>query len=285
MRYLPPSVLPLIEGLKNIEGVEAIVLGGSRARGTHTPESDVDLGLYYSAAHPLDVARLDALVSQFDDRRQPGLVTPIGGWGPRINGGGWLIISDLEVDLIYRDLDAVRRSVDECISGILTIDYQPGHPFGFLSSMYASEVALCQPLWDPLERVASLKAQLVVYPQRLKLAMIRNFSWEIQFAAANAEKAIPRMDVAYVAGSLFRSLSCMLVVLFALNEQHWMNEKGALAMTEKFAVCPPSFKARTEQAFALLKPEPALLAEAVAQVRTLGAEVELLAQQAGPFTP
>jgi predicted nucleotidyltransferase len=29
-----------------IPGVVAVVLGGSRARGTATPESDVDLGLY-----------------------------------------------------------------------------------------------------------------------------------------------------------------------------------------------------------------------------------------------
>jgi len=283
MSNLPDPVLPLIDALMRIQGIEAVVLGGSRARNTHTPESDVDLGLYYSPAHPLDIAQLDTLASQFDDRRQSDLVTPIGGWGPRINGGGWLQIAGFAVDLIYRDLDEVSQVVDECISGSVKIDYQPGHPFGFLSTTYASEVALCQPLWDSHGRVAGLKSQLVAYPQKLKQAMVCNFSWEIQFAIAVAEKAIPRRDVAYVAGSLFRSLCCMLVVLFALNEQYWMNEKGAVAIAERFSICPPNFKSRAEQAFALLEAEVAPLAEAVVLMRILGSEVESLARRLPPL--
>lgn len=30
-----------------LPGIRAVVLGGSRARGTHRPDSDWDLGLYY----------------------------------------------------------------------------------------------------------------------------------------------------------------------------------------------------------------------------------------------
>ncbi|RVX41729.1 nucleotidyltransferase-like protein [Nonomuraea polychroma] len=33
--------------LAGVPGVAAVVLGGSRARGTHRPDSDIDLGLYY----------------------------------------------------------------------------------------------------------------------------------------------------------------------------------------------------------------------------------------------
>jgi predicted nucleotidyltransferase len=36
----------LVAQLRGIEGVAAVVLGGSRARNTHTPESDIDLGIY-----------------------------------------------------------------------------------------------------------------------------------------------------------------------------------------------------------------------------------------------
>ena len=33
--------------LQEADGVVAVALGGSGARGTHRPDSDVDLGLYY----------------------------------------------------------------------------------------------------------------------------------------------------------------------------------------------------------------------------------------------
>jgi predicted nucleotidyltransferase len=41
-----------VEQVKRVEGVSAIVLGGSRARGTHTPESDIDLCIYLFSAAP-----------------------------------------------------------------------------------------------------------------------------------------------------------------------------------------------------------------------------------------
>ncbi len=44
----------MAERLTQVGGVVGVVLGGSRARGEHVPESDVDLGLYYRP--PLDVA-------------------------------------------------------------------------------------------------------------------------------------------------------------------------------------------------------------------------------------
>lgn len=33
--------------LKDVKGIEGIVLGGSRARGTHHEASDIDIGIYY----------------------------------------------------------------------------------------------------------------------------------------------------------------------------------------------------------------------------------------------
>ena len=42
----------IVQRLRRVEGVVGIVLGGSRARGTHTPDSDIDLGLYYDPAFP-----------------------------------------------------------------------------------------------------------------------------------------------------------------------------------------------------------------------------------------
>lgn len=37
------------EKLSSLPCIEGIVLGGSRARGTHTEDSDIDIGIYYNS--------------------------------------------------------------------------------------------------------------------------------------------------------------------------------------------------------------------------------------------
>lgn len=276
MMNLPGAVLPLIDELQTITSVQAVVLGGSRARGTHLPDSDVDLGLYYVPNHPLDTAELDELVSRMDDRHQKGLVTSIGGWGPNINGGGWLRIGGAQVDLIYRDLVVVQQAISDCIAGRLEVSYQPGHPFGFLNTIHAAEIALCQPFWDRQGQLAAMKSRMEKYPPRLKQAMLQKFNWEIRFSLEIAKKAAARQDLAYISGSLFRSVECMCLVLFALNERHWMNEKGAVEVAASLQIAPRDFKTRVDSLFLHLG--GGNLGEAISVADQLCSEVNALAE-------
>ena len=42
------TILDEVTGkLRGVPGVVGVVLGGSRARGTHRSDSDVDIGIYY----------------------------------------------------------------------------------------------------------------------------------------------------------------------------------------------------------------------------------------------
>jgi hypothetical protein len=50
-----------------------------------------------------------------------------------MNGGGWLKVEGISVDFLYRDVDQVNRVIDDYHSGQITIDYQPRHPYGFVS--------------------------------------------------------------------------------------------------------------------------------------------------------
>src|SRR5690349_19248811 len=134
----------LADRLIQVPGVVAVVLGGSRARGTHRPDSDVDLGLYYRGE--LGVADLWRLAEEATGT--PTDVTPPGGWGPWVNGGGWLTIDGWRVDWIYRDLDRVHQVVRDCQAGNFEVGVQPGHPLGFYSHSYAGEIAFCKVLAD-----------------------------------------------------------------------------------------------------------------------------------------
>jgi hypothetical protein len=264
----------IVGRVRQVDGLRALVLGGSRARGTHTASSDIDLGLYYHPSRPLDLEALGLIAAELDDGRRAGLLTPLGGWGPWINGGGWLTVHSDSVDLLYRDLQQVERQIQACQAGLVEIYYQPGHPFGFLNSIYMAEVAVCQPLWDPFGDVAALKQLTMPYPTTLQHALVAKFQWEIDFALSNARKAISRSDVTYAAGCCFQAVSCLLQVLFAINHQYWLNEKGALDLAETFALKPADLRPRVEQAFGLLEARREAIRAAIDLLAGLSAEVQ-----------
>ncbi len=113
-----------VERLKPVPGIVAIVVGGSRARGTADTSSNTDLGLYYHRHCPLNVAALDAVATECDDRKSAGLVTAIGEWGPWINGGGWLQLEGRPVDLLYRETGKIEGALDNAINGQIEMAYQ-----------------------------------------------------------------------------------------------------------------------------------------------------------------
>jgi predicted nucleotidyltransferase len=135
--------------LAAIDGIAAVVLGGSRARGTAHAESDIDLGIYYHPDRPLDVDALRTLARELDNGGTAATVTAPGEWGAWINGGAWLQIEGHHVDWLYRDLGLVTRTIAQCRAGRHTCDYQPGHPHGFHNHMYMAEVHHCRVLHDP----------------------------------------------------------------------------------------------------------------------------------------
>jgi hypothetical protein len=246
----------LVSVLSAVPGVSAVVLGGSRARGTATAHSDYDIGLYYKAEAPhykaeapLDVAALGRAATTLDDGGPTASVTPVGGWGPWINGGGWLMVAGRKVDLLYRDLARVRTVIDECHAGQVSVHYQPGHPHAFVSAIYMGEVACCRVLHDPAEILAPLKQLTEPYPPRLQGSLIRTFAGEADFALQNARKSLDRQDVAYISSCCSRSIACLCQVLFAMNGRYLLNEKRAVEAVNGFTRRPAEFGPRVTAVF------------------------------------
>lgn len=263
----------IVREVKTVSGVKALVLGGSRARGTHTPASDIDLGIYYDSSQALNMDVLAKVAAKLDDTHRTDVITEIGGWGPWINGGGWLRIQSQPVDFLYRDLNKVNAVIASCLAGNVEIFYQPGHPFGFLSSIYLAETAVCRPLWDPEGWIADLKSKVIPYPVALQKVLIQKFAWEIDFSIEIAKKSITKADVTYAAGCCFRAAMCILQVLFALNKEYWLNEKGAAAMAEHFERKPANFQGRINEAFTLLNAEPESINRTITLLKELNAEI------------
>ena len=231
-----PIVQRVTDALGDIEGVCALVLGGSRARGTAVASSDYDFGVYYAPGAPLDLEALGGAVGALADAPGTITLTRPGEWGPWINGGAWLSIDGHKVDLLYRDLERVGAVINDCLIGQISMVYQPGHPHGFCSAIWMGEVAICRLLADPHGQLARLKAKTSPYPAALKTALIDRFGWEIGFCVDNAESAARRGDQTAVAGFVYRALCCASQVLFALNGRYLVNEKAALSEVAGFPI-------------------------------------------------
>lgn len=227
--------------LAAIKNIAAIALGGSLARGTSYPDSDIDIGIYYSDTQPLSQKDLNQLASELDDSHSVNLITKPGEWGTWINGGGWLKINDQAVDWLYRNNTAVSKVIDDCCAGQTNCYYQPGHPHGFHDHIYLAEIYYCQPLYDPQSVLRNFKARIEQYPKKLKETIIQKYLWEADFSLKTATKAAKRNDTFYVTGCLFRSTACLVQVLFALNEKYFINEKGSIKLASSFSICPNSF--------------------------------------------
>ena len=241
-----------------VPGVVGVVLGGSRARGTHTADSDTDLGVYYRG--PLDVVALAAVAKRIGG--PAAQVTEPGGWGPWVNGGGWLEVDGGAVDFIYRDLDRVGGVVADVEHGRYAFHQQAGHPLGFADHAYAGEVALGRVLTDPSGELGALRDRLQPYPPALAEALIAGL-WEADFLVAIARKGVARVDTAYVAGCLFRLVGVCTHALHGGAGRWLINEKGAVAATAALPGAPEQFADRVDRAFAALEGDPLRLRLAI----------------------
>lgn len=269
----PELASVVADRLGQIEGVIAVVLGGSHATGTANPDSDIDLGIYYDPAKPPPIDQLRSLARELDDRHADDLVTNFGEWGQWINGGGWLEIRGVHVDWLYRDLGKVAHEIDECNAGRPVCHYQPGHPLGFYNHIYMGEIAVCHPLVEHGDRISSLKARTTPYPSLLKKAMIARL-WEAGFSLSNSYKPAARADVFTVTGYCYRAVGVMVQSLFALNEQYCLNEKGSVHRVAAFPFCPPEFEATVSSVLAAPGRTPDDLMNSVTRLESLLAEVE-----------
>ena len=157
MKELPKPVAALVDQLSEMPGVGAVALGGSHALGIADAASDFDLGLYYRGT--LDLTALSA----------HGTVHPPGSWGRLMNGGAWLRIDGLRVDVLLRDLDTVEYWARRAEEGEFEVDALLGYMAGAPTYMLAAELASCRVLRGTLPKQGYPETLSTVAPPRWRI--------------------------------------------------------------------------------------------------------------------
>lgn len=277
------AVLDLVvEALKQIAGVEAVVLGGSYARGAQREDSDLDIGIYYHEQTPVALDDVRHLARSLSVSGDP-VVTGFYEWGPWVNGGAWIDTAAGKVDFLYRNLNQVQRTISDARQGISYHDYGQQPAYGFYSVIYLAEVAVCIPLYDPDRRIARLKEEVTLYPPRLKARIIADHLWSAEFTLAHARTFAATGDVYNTVGCLTRTAANLTQALFALNEVYFISDKQVMATLATFSLLPPGYVVRLETLLAAPGATNTELDRTVAACSELWANVVALTQ--GSYQP
>jgi hypothetical protein len=238
-------VTHVADRLGNLTAVQAVTLGGSRAEGTHRPDSDWDFSIYYRGRFDPQTVR---------DIGWPGEVSEVGGWGGGVfNGGAWLEIDGRRSDVHYRDLDTIDREIAAAGEGRFRIEPLMFHLAGIPSYLILAELAV--------RRVLSGQLPAPDYPPALQ-ARAPGVWWnraERTFGYAQANHA-PYGRLAQCAGLVAQAASQSAHAVVAARGQWVTNEKTLLTRAGLRQI---------DEFLSTANPGPAVLREVVDRSRTL----------------
>jgi predicted nucleotidyltransferase len=269
----------ITEELKHIDGVMAIVLGGSYATGRATENSDLDIGIYYSEQNPFAIEHIKAVAEKFAHNSQP-TVTGFYEWGPWVNGGAWITTASGEVDFLYKNIEQITRTIGNAKNGIWENNFEQQPPYGFSSIIFLAETQSCLPLYDPTGAIKTLKESVEAYPQPLKQSVIQQSLWSAEFTIWQGEKFAAANDVYNTVGCFTRAVKNIVTALFALNEIYPLGDKRALHILEQAAIKPANL---THQINSILCGGQHQLAHNAIQLKHLFTETVALAN--GAYKP
>ena len=231
----------LVERLRKIPRVVAVVLGGSYASGMSRETSDLDVGVYYFESAPFSIADIQGVAYSLSRDGALPTVTGFYEWGPWVNGGAWIETPTGKVDFLYRNLDHVAKTIHDAHQGIIQHDYEQQPAYGFYSVSYLAETHICIALHDPDSQIAALKQQVNEYPPKLKEKVINASLWGAEFALRFARNFAAASDVYNTVGCLTRVASHLTQALFAINERYFLSDKRAMEIVATFSLVPQGY--------------------------------------------
>jgi predicted nucleotidyltransferase len=266
IQHLPDEkislLLQIVDKLKLVEGVEAVVLGGSYATKQQHAGSDMDIGIYYREAEPFDLNEIREIAESISVDKAP-TVTGFYEWGEWVNGGAWIQTQAGKVDFLYRNVDQIQRTINEAQHGITHHDFDQQPAYGFYSIIYLAELKVCIPLYDPDGVINGLKSQVLAYPQKLKEKTISDCLWAAEFTLLHARGFAQKGEIYNTAGCLTRAASNLTQVLFALNERYFIRDKQVMKELDNIAIIPEGYTKDIESILANIGSDPQALSNSV----------------------
>jgi hypothetical protein len=227
-------VRPVMDWYAGLAGVDAVMLGGSTARGDADRWSDVEVGVFWHRpATPAERRGVAADVRLVNVDGPP--------WNDHVSLDG------LMVEVEHR----LSESVETALDGLLS-----GRPDGATMQLAQGFVDGADVLGPRADLVARWQERVATYPRDLAVAVVRHDGniekfWRLQML-------IERDNPLLIARELTRITSQLLGVLHALNGRyagHVLAFKRLDTLERNLPLAPPSLAARVRAVFTQPAPD------------------------------
>lgn len=231
----------LYKEFSQLEQVEAIALGGSRAGQDYDQNSDYDVYIYLNS--PIDEAIRQNILTKYCSYME-------------IGNQFWELEDDcilnngIQIELIYRSLESFEQELN---STVFQHQAQNAYTTCMWHNLLHSKI-----LYDPNGRYTSLqKAYQIPYPQELKKHIIERqlllLEQSMPAFSHQIEKAIKRQDLLSMNHRTSEFFASYFDLLFALNEQTHPGEKRMIDYAKtNCALLPKQFEGTIRDYFQLL---------------------------------
>ena len=224
--------------LANLEQVEAIALGGSRAGEFYDEKSDYDVYVY--------------ITSPISEETRRGILEKYCGY-MEIGDQYWeledncVLKNNIDIDILYRDLDAFCEGVADVAE-----KYRAHN--GYTTCMWHN-LLTCKIIYDKSGRLKNAKERFdIPYPDQLHDNIIKR-NTNLLYAAMPAyslqiKKACARNDRVSIVHRTAAFLESYFDVLFALNRQTHPGEKRLIELCRKNCdLLPKNFEENLDRLF------------------------------------
>lgn len=231
-------LMEMFKTLSNLEEVEAIAIGGSRAVGKADAKSDYDIYVYLSGEIS-PKKRKEVLKEYCDDME--------------INNHYWeledncVLKNGVDIDLVYRNLDSFLEQVADVVE-----NHHPRN--GYTTCMWFN-LLTCKVIYDANHRLSDAKVRFAIqYPEELKANIISHnmnlLTGRLPSYDKQIHKAVKRKDMVSINHRVTEFLSSYFDILFAVNELPHPGEKRLVTYCkERCRILPSHFEDNLNRLF------------------------------------
>lgn len=223
-----------IQALSAIERVDAVALGGSRGLGTANEDSDYDFVVFRAGGEMIPPAQLAEALRPFADA------------GEISNEAGFVSarIAGRKVEIFQKDLSLIEREIQSARQGKFRWYIRQLFPHGDLSTCLITHLIHLEVCQEHAHCLSRLRQLAWPFPPPLMQSLAKTFLTQTTITLMHARKIRRAEDFQHLVALCSAFVFFSNIVLFAINRQYPLLEKGGSALTQHFGLRPAQYEQR-----------------------------------------